>query len=216
MAHDLKELYAVRTFVAHNACHIHDPGARHAPADASGLTIGFLSNISLEKGLDTVLLSLEAIRTSGIEARLVLGGPIVDERARTLISQAHSKFGKAIVEMGAISGATKHAFFETIDIFLFPSRYRMEAQPLVVLEALSYGVAALVTPQGYSAEIVEPLGTVAEASNFVSFAMEFARAWSRDSGFATHHRTAARARFLELFELSRYQTTQLLSLLTGS
>ena len=62
-----------------------------------------------------------------------------------MISEARAKFGEAIVELGPVAGAAKQRFFETIDIFFFPSRYRMEAQPLVMLEALSYGVATLAT-----------------------------------------------------------------------
>ena len=57
-----RELYGVMTIVAHNACHIQDPGMRPDLPSASELTIGFLSNLSLEKGMDTVLLSFEAIR----------------------------------------------------------------------------------------------------------------------------------------------------------
>jgi glycosyltransferase involved in cell wall biosynthesis len=214
MARDLKVLYSVQTMVVHNACHIHDPGERPTRDPASPLTIGFLSNLSLEKGVDTVLLTVEAIHARGVNARLVIGGPIVDTQARDLIDEAYAKFGDSIVELGAISGTAKHEFFESLDLFLFPSRYRMEAQPLVILEALSYGVPALATPQGYSAELIEPLKTVAEASSFVSFASEFALRCAHDPDYAGRHRVAARARFLELLKNSKQQNALLLSMLT--
>lgn len=214
MARDLKQLYGVQSVVVHNACHIEDPGTPAASSATSEVTIGFLSNLSLEKGLDTVLLSFEAIRAAGVRARLLLGGPILDEGAEALIREAHGKFGEDVVQLGPLAGAAKHAFFDAIDIFLFPSRYRMEAQPLVMLEALSYGVATLATPQGYSGEIVEPLGTATEASNFISFATEFARTWSQRPDFGEHHRMIARARFLELSDASNVQTIKLLQLLS--
>ena len=54
MARDLRKLYGVQTVVAHNASHIMDPGTPKPRANGSELTIGFLSNISIEKGVDTV------------------------------------------------------------------------------------------------------------------------------------------------------------------
>jgi glycosyltransferase involved in cell wall biosynthesis len=212
MSRDLTALYNVeQPVVAHNAGHIPDPGERPRAPATSGLTIGFLSNLSLEKGLDTVLQSFAAILADGLKARLLLAGPIIDERARALLQEAHAKYGDAIIELGPVSGDAKEAFFRAIDLFFFPSRYRFEAQPLVVLEALSYGAATLVTRQGYSGEIVEPLGTA--TSDFIIFAVEFVRTWSRDPDFAAHQRKAARARFLELAETSRYQIDRLFSLL---
>jgi glycosyltransferase involved in cell wall biosynthesis len=139
----------------------------------------------------------------------------MDERARALIAEARARYGEAIVELGAVSGVTKEAFFRAIDLFFFPSRYRFEAQPLVVLEALSYGAATLVTRQGYSGELVEPLGTATESFEFTKFALEFVRAWSEDADFAARQRKAARARFVELAEVSRRQSDRLLSVLAS-
>jgi glycosyltransferase involved in cell wall biosynthesis len=217
MAQDLQALYRScrRVIVAHNASHVFDPGGYTVLHRERIFTLGYLSNLSLEKGLDDVLRSYDAIRAAGLNARLVLAGPVGDASARDLIEKTNRKFGDAIVELGPVSGAAKHAFFEEIDVFLFPSRYRYEAQPLVVLEALSYGVPALVTRHGYVAEIVGPLNTATDASTFVVFATTFAEAWMRDPNFAATQRSAARARFEKLAEISRHQTSQLLSLLKG-
>jgi glycosyltransferase involved in cell wall biosynthesis len=217
MAQDLKALYRFcrQTIIAHNASHIPDPGKHKVSRRERELTIGFLSNLSSEKGLDTVLQTYEAIRADGLNARLVIAGPIVDDFAQGLIDSSRKKFGDAIVNLGPVSGASKRGFFEGIDVFLFPSRYRYEAQPLVVLEALSYGVPALVTRQGYAEEIVESLGTATGAPTFVAFAVSFADAWIKDPLFAAAQQSAARTRFLELADISRRQMLQLLSLLTG-
>ena len=215
MASDLTALYNVgRAVVVHNAAHIQDPG-EHPITPRTNLTIGFLSNLSLEKGVDTVLESFAAILADGWTARLILAGPIVDDDARVLIKEARAKYPDAIVELGAVSGSAKEAFFNSVDLFLFPSRYRLEAQPLVVLEALSHGIATLVTRQGYSGEIVEPLGTATDLSEFIDFTRQFVRAWSGKSDFATSQRKAARGRFLELAERSRKQNDQLLALFIG-
>lgn len=217
MAKDLQTLYrsCQRVIVAHNASHVFDPGAYTALHRERIFTLGFLSNLSLEKGLDDVLQSYGAIRGAGLNARLILAGPIGDDFTRALIDDTKRKLGNAIVELGPVSGSAKQAFFAEIDVFLFPSRYRYEAQPLVVLEALSYGVPALVTEHGYVAEIVGPLSTATNSSAFVMLATRFAEAWMTEPEFAATQRSAARARFEELAEISRHQTSQLLSLLKG-
>ena len=217
MARDLQTLYQScrRVIVAHNASHVPDPGTHTALHQERIFTLGFLSNLSLGKGLDDVLKAYARICDAGLKARLILAGPVGDDSARDLIDKTNQKLSNAIVELGSVSGAAKQAFFEEIDVFLFPSRYRYEAQPLVVLEALSYGVPALVTRHGYVAEIVDPLGTATDASEFVAFAVRFAEAWIRDPNFAATQRNAARERFLELAEISRDQTSELVSLLKG-
>jgi glycosyltransferase involved in cell wall biosynthesis len=215
MALDLRDQYrsCARVIVAHNACHIPDPGGHGLSCPRERLTVGFLSNLSVEKGLDIVLQSYEAIRSKGVMARLLLAGPVVDKLGRRLIDEAQGKFGGTIVELGAVAGPSKQAFFSELDFFLFPSRYRYEAQPLVVLEALSYGAPALVTRQGYAGELVEVLGTATQASGFAAIAADFAHAWISDPRFCLAQRGAARARFLELVGISQRQTAQFLSLL---
>lgn len=211
MATDLMSNYprVRQVLVSHNACHIPIPQISDARERFPGLTIGFLSNLSPEKGLDTVLDTFTAICSKGVMARLLLGGPIVDDRARDLIEHARAQFRGSIIELGALSGEGKDSFFREIDLFLFPTRYRFEAQPLVILEALSYGVATLATRHGYIAEIVEPLGTAFEASEFEVFATQFVESWTNRPGFAAAQRKAARARFEQLAESSRREQQQL-------
>lgn len=73
--------------------------------------------------------------------------------------------------VGPVSGGDKDAFYRSLDVFVFPSEYRFEAQPLVVLEALSYGVPCLVTDQGYMGELVQKTGIPAIGSlSFVNCA----------------------------------------------
>ena len=49
---------------------------------------------------------------------------------------------------GALYGADKDAFFEAIDVFIFPTRYKNEAQPTVIFEAMSRGVPILSYERG--------------------------------------------------------------------
>jgi glycosyltransferase involved in cell wall biosynthesis len=218
MASDLTALYrfCVRTLIVGNACRVPDPGMSPSAGRFSPLKIGFLSNLSLEKGLDTVLESFEAIRDAGIQAKLIIAGPVIDKRARALLQDAHVQLDGAIAELGSVYGDAKAEFFASIDVFVFPSRYRNEAQPLVVLEALSYGVPVLVTRHGYCAELVGPLGTTVEPPGFAGLALEFLRRFADVPQFACNQRAAARARYVELAESSRAENNSLVQMLSRS
>lgn len=220
MAADLRGLYrfCARTVIAGNACRVPDPGALAADGKIARprtrARIGFLSNLSPEKGLDTVLAAFAAIQAARIEATLVLAGPVVDKRAEALLQQARAQFGEAMVELGSVSGEAKAAFFRSVDVFFFPSRYRYEAQPLVVLEALSYGLPALVARHGYGGELVDPLGTATKPAMFVSFARDYLRSFVDEPGFANAQREAARARFVQLVDKSQKENSALVARMT--
>jgi glycosyltransferase involved in cell wall biosynthesis len=214
MAEDARGRYSFcrRFFVAHNASHVDDPGeTEHLKKNK--LAIGFLSNLSLEKGIDTVLDAFARVRASGVDACLFLAGPVADEAVEELVSASQRRFGDDVVRLGPVSGQVKEQFFKRLDVFLFPSRYKVEAQPMVVLEALSYGIPAIVTPQGYTAEICEPLGTVAEPSRYIDDVVAFVRRWISDQEFSITQRTLARRRFVNLKEDSRLELTQLVALM---
>lgn len=215
---DLRRHYPFckRVIVAHNASRIVDPRYVSRVRQDDGITIGFLSNLSLEKGLDTVLQCFEDVRRSVVMTKLVLAGPTVDVAARLLLDKARSKYGSALEEMGSVSLEKKDSFFRSIDLFLFPSRYRFEAQPLVILEALSYGIPVVAIRHGYAAEIVEVLGTAVAPSDFVSFSTKFALSLSVNGSFAQRQKNAARARFEELKELSKHQNEDMLRLFQTS
>ncbi len=66
---------------------------------------------------------------------------------------------KKIAELNALSGVSarwiegaggeeKEKLFESAHVFVFPSRYPVEAQPLVLLEAMSAGCGLVVSDQG--------------------------------------------------------------------
>jgi glycosyltransferase involved in cell wall biosynthesis len=216
MARDLQTQYGARrrTVIAHNAAYIDEPDQAIYPAVRPQLALGFLSNLSLAKGLDTVLDIVARVRASGIDAILYLAGPVTDPDASDLIDAAQRTLGGGIIRLGPVSGESKAQFFRDTDIFLFASRYKIEAQPLVVLEALSYGVPAIVTPQGYTGELVEPLGTVAEHSQFGNFVLAYVQRWTREADFGPAQRAAAHRRFISLRDDANLQLTLLADLMT--
>ncbi|RXG85985.1 glycosyltransferase family 4 protein [Bradyrhizobium vignae] len=108
--------------------------------------IGFLSNIMIEKGIDRFLEILTQLRARGIFIIGHVAGPFYDVKSQKLVEQA---VARGLVRYhGPVTGKQKEDFFESIDVFVFPTRYLNEAEPFVVLEALAAGVPVIATARG--------------------------------------------------------------------
>lgn len=102
--------------------------------------LGHLSNLTVDKGLDRVLDTFAAVRHRGLDVELVLAGPAASAEASRLIEDARRSFGDALDYRGPVYDDDKWSFYADIDAVLFPTRYRREAYPLVLAEALFAGV----------------------------------------------------------------------------
>ncbi len=165
MAKNLRRIYPSvgKILVSQNACHIPDGEMRTEPRAApSKLRVGFLGNLCLEKGLDVALQTAEICRKRGLDLTFVFAGPAVGPEAKQLLAGGRELLGEYIEVSGPVTGESKADFFKSIDVFLFPTRYRFEAQPLVLLEAMSYGLPVITTHCGYIAELVGAHGIVLE------------------------------------------------------
>lgn len=118
------------------------PVRDHDPFDGK-LRVGLLGNLTLEKGIDVFLRILmeDTIRAAGVVG--VIAGPVVDRQASVLVNDAVRSLGRRLEVLGPLGEPGKDAFFESIDLLVFPSRYRNESQPLVVFEAIRRGVPVL-------------------------------------------------------------------------
>ena len=126
---------------------------RTAPAGDTGpgvgpVRLGHLSNLTLDKGLDTVIDVHAWMSGRAMDVSLDLAGPFTDDAAAQLVADATARDPERVVYHGAVSGSTKERFFAGVDVFVFPSRYRNEAEPLVIDEALSAGCRVVVTRRG--------------------------------------------------------------------
>jgi glycosyltransferase involved in cell wall biosynthesis len=163
MAVDLRLAYPniKKVLICENACHIPDNDLTIAPTTLPhSLRVGFLSNLCVEKGLDVIMDAATKCRDLGLEIKFVLAGPTVDQAAEEILRNGQNRLGDYIEILGPIAAEAKSDFFKSIDVFLFPTRYRFEAQPLVILEAMSYGLPIIVTDCGYLAELVGRHGIV--------------------------------------------------------
>ncbi|MFN4281739.1 MAG: glycosyltransferase family 4 protein [Alphaproteobacteria bacterium] len=165
MAARLRERYpaVARHMVLSNAA-FHPPAAGMEAAGTGALRLGHMGNLSDEKGLDLVLELFREASSSGLAARLVLAGPPADETAARAIAAAREVHGDGLDYRGPVYGEDKDRFFADIDLFLFPTRYVNEAEPIVLFEAMARGVPVIAYERGC---IAEQLGEGAAAAGIV-------------------------------------------------
>ncbi|MGK2868607.1 MAG: glycosyltransferase family 4 protein [Mycobacterium sp.] len=116
--------------------------------DGADIVLGHLSNLFLDKGIAEVVDLALALHQGGTRVRLVVGGPTAQAASRIHLERAVRGLGAMFDYRGPLTGAAKHAFFEEITHFVFPSRYVHESAPLVLYEAMAAGAVCLSTRQG--------------------------------------------------------------------
>lgn len=123
-------------------------------SDRKMTTLGYLGNISIAKGIVEYLALAEHIAALNLPLRLLLAGPFEDKNAQQLVEesmQSHS----VIEYIGPVYGREKDLFYESIDVLVFPSKYRNEADPLVIHEALTRRVLVISTARGCIPELLQ-------------------------------------------------------------
>jgi glycosyltransferase involved in cell wall biosynthesis len=118
---------------------------RPAPLSAvsESIRIGFLARFTADKDPDTMLRAVSRLRRRGVPAQLTMcgGGELEDEvraAVRLLRLEQVVHIGKPVAEAGE--------FFSSVDVLCLSSR--SEGMPLVVLEAMSYGLPVVATRVG--------------------------------------------------------------------
>lgn len=116
--------------------------------EANELVLGFLAEIAPRKGLLELLRGCLELRRRRVDIpfRLVIAGQARpgSEAYMAEVEQACRDLGPQARLVGPKRGAARDAFYETIDMFVMPSRF--ESFGLTPLEALWHGVPALCSP----------------------------------------------------------------------
>lgn len=154
------------------------PRPRHGKSGP--LRIGHLSNLCTEKGLDTLFTLLRALRSEGVDVKLVLAGPGLGRMDNALVAAGLAAFDGDVEYRGPVDDDAKAAFYRDIDVFVFPTRYRNEAQPLVLFEAMAAGVPVLAYDRGCIGSDIPRPGLVAQDRDFIQAVLPALRLWAKD------------------------------------
>ncbi len=132
------------------------------------LRAAFMGRLHVDhKGLDLLVDACGLIRNAWVSAgaSLEIHGPDCGGSAAELRKRiARNGAGEVVDLKGPVLDRDKARFFNSIDVFLHPSR--TEGHPIAVLEALAHGVPCLLTPNTNLAEevVAAEAGWVVEAT----------------------------------------------------
>jgi glycosyltransferase involved in cell wall biosynthesis len=102
------------------------------------------------------------------------------------------------------AGADKAALFREAEIFVLPTRYAVEAQPLVLLEAMASGCAIITTRSGEIPTVLDDRSAMfipAVSTDALALAMQTLVA---DATARARLARAAHARFMERYQVERH------------
>ena len=162
------------------------------------LVIGHLSNLSAAKGSIEVIEVFDALRSEGHDVRLVLAGPCRDAETETAVRDARRRHAGRFDYLGPVYGRDKDAFFEAIDVFVFPSH--TETEGMVTLEALSFGRPVAAYAVGCLPERIDgPVGRLVDRQRpFIETGRDFITGLLRDRAALLDLADAARGRLSSL------------------
>jgi glycosyltransferase involved in cell wall biosynthesis len=128
--------------------------------------IGYISNISEEKGIYEFIHLFEELQRQGCQVNAYVAGPFENIETEREVKDKIDNNG-AIHYVGAKYGEGKDQFFQDIDVLVFPTKYKNEAESLIVHEAMRVGVPVAVYGRGCLSEIVESAGGIVVPRSFV-------------------------------------------------
>lgn len=150
------EKFAPRSNVAIIENCVEDPGT-HKKERSDIIKILYLANLDERKGVKTAISAFSKIKEQYSRAQLIIAGSdtslLTKQALQELINSKYPEIKQDINLFGPAYGEEKNKLFMTADIFLYPSQH--DAAPLVVLEALSYGMPVICSSQGALPDMIK-------------------------------------------------------------
>lgn len=212
MAAQLKSLYPIvhRTMVISNAAFLDSAtNASHQPRDCLN-TIGFFSNISHAKGIFEFLDVVEELEEREVSIGAIIAGLFEDHKTEKEVMRRLNDLSTASY-VGPKYGDEKTAFYDEIDLLLFPTQYVNEAEPCVIHEAMRQCVPVIACSRGCIADIITPKSglVVKQDEDFVEAAVHQLLAWRSSFVDFQAVSTKAREQFVTLRQIGQRKLEEL-------
>jgi glycosyltransferase involved in cell wall biosynthesis len=143
------------------------------------ITLGYLSNISIEKGIVEFFAVLAELERAGVAYQARVAGPIAPDAQGIFTGLLASS--RNTTYCGAIYDDAKDAFYKSVDVLLFPTDYANEAEPLVIHEAIRSGAHVIACERGAIPDILSNgAGLVVPKAAFTASAVGLIRTLNAD------------------------------------
>ena len=128
------------------------------------VNILFLAHCTREKGLFAAVAGVLAAnrelaaRRLPMKLKLTTAGNFVntEEQAEFAVLQKNPEVAEVVQHAGFVSGERKESLLRAADLFLFPTRYLGENQPVNLIEAMAFGLPIVTTRWRSLPEMLPP------------------------------------------------------------
>lgn len=128
------------------------PGSPHSDV----FTIAFLSNFIRSKGILDLIAALAIVKQRGNKFGVTLIGKESDVTMSELIEYIKIlHLDGSVRHVGPLYDEQKFDALMKADLFVFPTRYKNEAQPLVIIEAMQCGLPVISTTEGAIPSLID-------------------------------------------------------------
>jgi glycosyltransferase involved in cell wall biosynthesis len=117
------------------------------------LRIIYLSNLMLEKGIIDLLEALIDLQSSNIDFEAIIAGGIESSIENDIFSRLE-KLDNKVQYIGTITGNKKKKYLNDANVFILPTYYKMEGQPISLLEGMATGNIIITTKHAGIPDIV--------------------------------------------------------------
>jgi len=199
MANRLENLYGIDNVRVISNAAFKQPGEVPARTRDAPLVLGFLSNISEEKGILDFFALMDACEAAGLEVRGQVAGPFQDAGTEALVRPMIVE-RESVTYLGPRYGIEKDQFFGSIDVLVFPTRYANEAEPVTIHEALMHAVPVIAFGRGAIPEMLTGGSGVVipPHADFAACGLSVIEDWRRGGKCFSTASMAAQTRFAEM------------------
>jgi glycosyltransferase involved in cell wall biosynthesis len=171
----------------------------------------FLSNLTVSKGLFVLIEACKILKGKNLKFQLIIVGKEFDILEIELIKKIKDNGLEQYIDiLGAKYGNEKYQILSTSDIFVFPTFYTNECFPLVLLEAMQFGLPIVSTFEGAIPEIVDDgvTGFLASQKDATVLADKI-EILIKDKEFRKKMGKAGREKFLKKYTLDKFEQNML-------
>jgi glycosyltransferase involved in cell wall biosynthesis len=121
--------------------------------DLDRLRILYLSNLMREKGILDLLEACSILAKRQVPFKLEIAGAC-EQTVKQEINTRLAELGSNAQYLGPVHGAEKIAALQRANVFVLPTYYPIEGQPIALLEAMASGQIVVTTDHGGIADVV--------------------------------------------------------------
>jgi len=120
------------------------------------LVIGHMANLCVDKGIEVFAGLCRELKARNMLFKAKIAGPFADVGSEKVVKELLLELDE-VEYLGSVYSVDKETFFQSLDVFVFPSKYKNEAEPLVLYEAAQYGALNLGTQRGCMQDVIRDI-----------------------------------------------------------